>query len=516
MDTKKILLADPSEPVRKVIVNAFEDEDFELIIADNYDEAVEKIASEAPLLILAAISLPGKDGYTLCEYVKGMDSLLPVVMLVGTDETLNSEEALRVGADDYFIRPFKSQDLIEKISDLLAKFARIAQEEATSIAPKPQVAPSIVADVEEPAMINIEEPASSEVSEPKAYGEIPSEVIDLHEPETEEYEVDIALGGEQPLDINESSEAFLAEMGIEDEGADELDIVYGNSQSEQESKPEVSELDEQEVQEDDILEEFLSDIDDSDMGDIIIGNSEAVEPVAETEGLLTNNFETNEAVVEQAEPEEIEIDEAQPAEALEEVAMSNEAAEELSAVEEISFNDDAVIEGSDVAVEMSGVVESVEEKGVAVDGIVEISKSKIEEMILNNTKEDVKNIAYELVPGLAKEPIAKIVPEAVDKVSARIIGEIANDTTAQVAEGIIQGIAADIVSQKAAEYIAQIAEAAVMKAAEARIQEIATVAAEKAANEIISRLAEKTTVDVAEKLIIGEIKSFKSKLSQEG
>ena len=133
METKKILLADPSEPVRKIIINAFQDEDFQLVTADDFDSAVELIAVELPSLILAGISLPGKDGYSLCEYVKGMHPLLPVVMLVGTDETLNSEEALRVGADDYFIRPFKSQDFIEKISDLLVSAERSAGDAFGSI-----------------------------------------------------------------------------------------------------------------------------------------------------------------------------------------------------------------------------------------------------------------------------------------------------------------------------------------------------------------------------------------------
>ncbi len=525
MDTKKILLADPSESVRKVIANAFEDEAFELITACDYDCAVEKVATEAPSLILVAVSLPGKDGYALCENIKGKNSLIPVVMLVGTDETLNSEEALKVRADDYFTRPFNSQDLVEKIGELLAKYARSAQEERVSVPTRPQTIPSAaidaeepaVVDVEEPAVVDVEEPAMLEVNEPAAYGEVPSEAMVEETAEPEEHEVDIALGEEPTSDITESSEAFLAEMGIEEESDDELDIVFGNVETEEESKPEGLGLGEEpEEQEDDILEEFLSDIadDDAEMGDIIIGDIETNESI--TEELLTNDSEVSEAVAQEALPEEIEVSEATVDEVVAEEIQIDEVKEDETAADEISFNDDAVIEGADIPVEMPGVVASVDEKGVAVEGIVEISKSKIEELIINNTKEDIKNIAYELVPGLAKEPIAKIVPEAVDKVSARIIGEIANETTAQVAEGIIREVAAEIVSQKAAEHIAQIVSDAVMKAAEERIKEIATEAAEKAANEIISRLAEKTTIDVAEKLITGEIKSFKNKLSKEG
>lgn len=509
METKKILLADPSESVRKIIVNAFREEDLQLLTADDFDSAVELISDELPSLILAGTSLPGKDGYALCEYVKGLHPLLPVVMLVGTDETLNSDEALRVGADDYFIRPFKSQNFIEKISDLLDSSERNAGDVFGGIsAPaEPTLVSPAVSDVADSALIDIGESDTKEEGADAAYGEIPSvaesveapspQVPEVTEEPEENREVDVLADGLDSTEITESSEDFLAEMGIKED--EELDVVFGNIDAQEAYESTTSDKDEDE-EEGDILEEFLADIDDveAETGDIL-ADGLGVEP--EMEDVVIGGIERDENVTEEVEEEIVQID---------------EPAREEVAPDEISFNDDAVIEELNTDNERPGVAASVEKKGVAVEGIVEISKSKIEELIINNTREDVKSIAYELVPGLVKDPVSKIVPEAVKRASEKLVAEVASQITANVAEGIIKDIAADITTQKAIEHIAEIASAAVIKAAEARIKEIATDAAREAANEIISALAEKTTIDVAERLITGEIKSFKSKLSKEG
>ena len=105
------------------------------------------------------------------------------------------------------------------------------------------------------------------------------------EPE-EDREVDLALEGLEPTDdISESSEAFLAEMGIEGEDED-LDIVFGNSDGAGAAhEPDSLEpIVEQEEEEGDILEEFLSDIDDTEMVETLTNEIETNEAVEEFEG----------------------------------------------------------------------------------------------------------------------------------------------------------------------------------------------------------------------------------------
>ena len=120
---KKILLADDSITIQKVISITFASEDYDLIIVGDGDAAVAKIKEVKPDLIVADVAMPGKTGYEVCEIIKQDPGLrhIPVILLSGTFEPLNDKEARRVKADDHIVKPFESQELIEKVKNLLAK-----------------------------------------------------------------------------------------------------------------------------------------------------------------------------------------------------------------------------------------------------------------------------------------------------------------------------------------------------------------------------------------------------------
>ena len=119
---KKLLLADDSVTIQKVISITFASEDYELVVVGDGDSALSKAKEFAPDLILADVVMPGKNGYELCEAVKTDQVLnsIPVILLAGTFEPLDKEEAARVKADDSIVKPFESQELIDKVDALLA------------------------------------------------------------------------------------------------------------------------------------------------------------------------------------------------------------------------------------------------------------------------------------------------------------------------------------------------------------------------------------------------------------
>ncbi len=121
--SKKILLADDSITIQKVISITFASEDYDLIIVGDGDTAVAKIKETKPDIVIADIAMPGKNGYEVCELIKKEPGLrhIPVLLLSGTFEPLNEKEAQRVKADDHVVKPFESQELIEKVKNLLAK-----------------------------------------------------------------------------------------------------------------------------------------------------------------------------------------------------------------------------------------------------------------------------------------------------------------------------------------------------------------------------------------------------------
>lgn len=134
---KKILLADDSLTIQKVVELTLAGTDYELTCVSNGQEALDALAASRPDLILADVVMPGKNGYEVCEAVKGNPATarIPVVLLSGTFEPFDRGHADRIGCDLVVSKPFDAQQLLGRIEKLLGiapgpqpSFAR--QEEA--------------------------------------------------------------------------------------------------------------------------------------------------------------------------------------------------------------------------------------------------------------------------------------------------------------------------------------------------------------------------------------------------
>src|SRR5215208_4698518 len=135
---RKLLLADDSPTVRKVVEMFFEEEGYEVVAVGGGEEALRELEGERPPDVrLADAVMPGPDGYMLCERVKRDARLgrVPVVLLVGTFEPFNEAEARRVGADTVLTKPFQSiRNLVGKVGSLLG--GSKADERAGDHAPR--------------------------------------------------------------------------------------------------------------------------------------------------------------------------------------------------------------------------------------------------------------------------------------------------------------------------------------------------------------------------------------------
>ncbi len=120
---KKILLADDSLTIQKVVELTFSDSDYDLVCVGNGLRALEKVREDRPDLILADVVMPEKNGYEVCEAIKGdpSTSRLPVILLTGTFEPFDRPRAERIGADAIVSKPFDSQQLLRQVEALLAR-----------------------------------------------------------------------------------------------------------------------------------------------------------------------------------------------------------------------------------------------------------------------------------------------------------------------------------------------------------------------------------------------------------
>ena len=122
MARRKLLLADDSITIQKVVNLTFADEGIDVTAVGDGDAALERLSAEPPDILLADVNMPGPNGYEICELLRSDEATrnLPVILLVGSFEPFDETEAARVGANAYLTKPFQSiKQLVAQVNDLI-------------------------------------------------------------------------------------------------------------------------------------------------------------------------------------------------------------------------------------------------------------------------------------------------------------------------------------------------------------------------------------------------------------
>jgi CheY-like chemotaxis protein len=118
---RKILLADDSPTIRRLVTQTFADGKFQIIAVSNGEAALKALEEARPDIVLADIYMPGKNGYEVCAYVRSHETLsaTPVVLLVGAFDAFDEEVARQSGATANITKPFEPGALIELVKSLV-------------------------------------------------------------------------------------------------------------------------------------------------------------------------------------------------------------------------------------------------------------------------------------------------------------------------------------------------------------------------------------------------------------
>jgi CheY-like chemotaxis protein len=119
---RKLLLADDSVTIQKVVNLTFADEGIEVISVSDGDSAMTKILEVSPDIVMLDVNMPGLNGYQICENLRKSEQFkrLPVILLVGSFEPFDEDESRRVGANEYLTKPFQSiRQLVTTVTNLL-------------------------------------------------------------------------------------------------------------------------------------------------------------------------------------------------------------------------------------------------------------------------------------------------------------------------------------------------------------------------------------------------------------
>ena len=115
--TLKVLAVDDSKTIRKIVSKAFSTYDCEVMEAENGIEGFSTASREKPDLIILDITMPVMNGVEMLGKLKGQADLkdIPVIMLTAESGKDNVMQIVKMGVRDYMVKPFKGEQLIERV-----------------------------------------------------------------------------------------------------------------------------------------------------------------------------------------------------------------------------------------------------------------------------------------------------------------------------------------------------------------------------------------------------------------
>ncbi len=122
--SSKILVVDDDAALAEMIGIVLRAEGYDVVDCYDGDEAFGAFQRYEPNLVLLDVMLPGKNGFQICEAIRGVSNV-PIVMLTARADTEDVVKGLEAGADDYVPKPFKPKELVARVR------ARLRSEQET-------------------------------------------------------------------------------------------------------------------------------------------------------------------------------------------------------------------------------------------------------------------------------------------------------------------------------------------------------------------------------------------------
>ena len=156
--SKIVLCVDDSATMQQVADITFRGTEFTYVGARSFDEGLDKAKSQKPTLVLADSHMPGKDksGYDLCLALKSdaATANIPVVILVGNAAPYDTARGAQVGADGNLPKPWDTQTMLEKVTEIVGKAATgVAKPGGAAAGPPVPVAAAGAASKSAPAAV---------------------------------------------------------------------------------------------------------------------------------------------------------------------------------------------------------------------------------------------------------------------------------------------------------------------------------------------------------------------------
>lgn len=124
----KILVVEDEEIIRFGLQENLEMEGYEVDVAEDGEQAVQKADSFRPDLVLLDLMLPKKSGIEVCRVIRKKHPRTYIIMLTAKTDEMSKVAGLEMGADDYVTKPFSVTELLARIKAFLRRAAQLVEE----------------------------------------------------------------------------------------------------------------------------------------------------------------------------------------------------------------------------------------------------------------------------------------------------------------------------------------------------------------------------------------------------
>ncbi|MFY8162219.1 MAG: response regulator [Candidatus Kapaibacteriota bacterium] len=121
LSNKRVLIVDDSPTVQNFVAMSLKTKGFDTIKANNGEEALEKLKLVDVTLVITDMNMPEMDGITLVQRLRNSEDYkdVPIIILSSLTDQEYVNNGLQAGANSYFFKPFKPNELVEEVVQLL-------------------------------------------------------------------------------------------------------------------------------------------------------------------------------------------------------------------------------------------------------------------------------------------------------------------------------------------------------------------------------------------------------------
>ena len=124
----RLLVVEDEPNLREPLVYLLEKEGYQVIEAENGNDAVDSFRKNSPDLILLDLMLPGMSGNEVCRSIR-LESQVPIIMITAKDTEIDKVVGLEIGADDYVTKPYSTRELLARMKAVLRRGVEVSISE---------------------------------------------------------------------------------------------------------------------------------------------------------------------------------------------------------------------------------------------------------------------------------------------------------------------------------------------------------------------------------------------------